>query len=107
MALSFTMKKGDTAPALRYRLEPSTIDLTGATVVFNMKASGGTAVVTRGAAVIVTATKTPTVEYQWSAGDTATSGTYNAEFEVTYSDGTIETFPRSGYIAGTIGDDLG
>ena len=36
------------------------------------------------------------VKYDWQTGDTDTVGTYNVEFQVTYSDTTIETFPNNG-----------
>jgi hypothetical protein len=38
------------------------------------------------------------VQYEWSTGDTATAANYQGEFEVTYLNGTVETFPNSGYI---------
>ncbi len=37
------------------------------------------------------------VAYQWQPSDTSVVGTFNAEFEVTYADGSIETFPNTGY----------
>jgi hypothetical protein len=46
------------------------------------------------------------VQYDWSAADTATIGTYNAEFEVTYGDSSIETFPNNGFISVVVTDDL-
>ena len=50
---------------------------------------------------------TPTVKYEWQPGDTDTEGFYDAEFEVTYSDGTVETFPNRGFITVIISPDLG
>jgi hypothetical protein len=54
----------------------------------------------------VTATGTPTVEYSWQAGDTATAGLFEAEFRVTYAGGRIETFPNDGFIAVRISEDI-
>ena len=102
---SFTIKRGDTSPAIRYALEPATVVLTGATVRFQMRARNG-AVLMDVAALVVTATGTPTVEYSWQAGDTATAGLYEAEFRVTYADGKIETFPNDGFILVRVNEDV-
>lgn len=108
MSASFYLKRGDTSPALAYALTPISIDLTGATVVFNMKnARSGAVVVDRGAAVVVTATGTPTVRYDWQPADTGAAGQYQAEFEITYADGSIETFPNTAFIPVMISSDIG
>ena len=92
----FFIKTGDTSPSLKYQLLP-TIDLTGATVVFNMR-SGGSVIISRAPAVIVGSPVSGVVAYDWIAGNTATVGTYEAEFEVTYAGGAVETYPNSSYI---------
>ena len=102
---AFHIKRGDTSPAIRYALEPATVVLTGATVRFQMRARNG-AVLMDVAALVVTATGTPTVEYSWQAGDTATAGLYEAEFRVTYADGKIETFPNDGFIPVRVNEDV-
>jgi len=38
------------------------------------------------------------VSYTWQAGDSDEPGMYNASWEVTYNDGSVETFPNPGYI---------
>lgn len=101
------MKRGDTAPSLLYALTPTSTDLTGATVRFNMRGTGAGAVkVSRAAAAVVTATGTPTVRYDWQAADADTAGYFEAEFEVTYAGGAVETFPNSGYIRVAITEDI-
>lgn len=102
----FYLKKGDTSPSLLYAISPATTDLTGATVSFNMRLSGGATKVSRAAAVVVTATGTPTVRYDWKAADTDTAGFYEAEFEVTYAGGAVETFPNSDFIRVSITGDI-
>lgn len=97
----FTIKRNDTAPALRYALLPDTVDLTGAAVVFNMR--GGPV---RAAATVVTVNP-PVVEYPWQASDTQKEGVYLAEFEVTYADGAVETFPTTNDLIVKIVPDLG
>ena len=96
---TFKLKEGDTSPALSYQLIPADVQLAGATVVFLMKDARGTVKVNRESATITdagdgTATGTPTVQYDWATADTDTAGFYYGEFEVTYSDASIETFPN-------------
>ncbi|MES2814477.1 MAG: hypothetical protein V4720_06245 [Pseudomonadota bacterium] len=102
------LKQNDTSPSLLYALDPVTTDLTGATVRFNMRLAvpGGAVKVNRAAAVVVTPTGTPTVRYDWQSADADTAGFFEAEFEVTYAGGAVETFPNVGFIAVTIGDDI-
>ncbi len=103
---TFYLKRGDTSPSLIYALDPATTVLTGATARFNMRESGGAVKVNRQAAVIVTATGTPTVRYDWQAGNVDTAGFYEAEFEVTYPGGAVETFPNSDFIRVNISGDI-
>lgn len=102
----FYIKTNDTAPALRYELLPRSVDLTGASVVFNMKDRNGVVKVSRGSGTIVTATGKPTVEYLWQAADTNTDGRFYGEFEVTFSDATIGTFPSDDEISIKISEDI-
>lgn len=110
--MAFTIKKGDTLPVINAALTTGpdagsqvAVNLTSAAVVLVMKpAAGGSAV--RHTASIVSA-PAGTVKYDWVAGDTATAGTYNAEWEVTFSGGGIQTFPNEAYFQITIADDLG
>jgi hypothetical protein len=46
------------------------------------------------------------IRYDWLAADTDTVGTYQAEFEVTYSDSSIETFPNDEYLTILITPEL-
>lgn len=106
--MTFTIKRGDTSPALVYALTPAAeVNLTGASVVFNMRRrAGGVIAVNRAPAVVVIATETPTVRYDWAEGDTNLTGLHMAEFEVTYADGAVETFPNDGHIAVNIAPDI-
>lgn len=104
---TFNIKQGDTSPSIQYALTPTSVVLTGATVVFRFRAVGSTTWTSKSASV-VTATATPTVKYDWASGDTDTAGFYEAEFVVTYSDSTEETFPNNDYIVLRIeGDETG
>ena len=104
---TFYIKQNDTQPALRAQLKDGDdvpIVLTGSTVRFHMRTLTGTVVVDAAATIITPANGI--VQYNWQAADTATVGSYQAEFEVTYQDTTIETFPNSGYIRIQITDDI-
>lgn len=110
------IKAGDTAPAVNATLfdaagEP--VDLNGASVRFVAAVNNDShAVLVDSAATLVqvasgTDGSKGMVRYDWAAGDTTTAEECVAEFEVTYSDGTVQTFPTEGYIPMTIEDDLG
>lgn len=103
---TFTIKRGDTSPALRYPLSPATVDLSGASVSFSMAAEAGPPILYRAPAEVVTTTP-PVVQYAWQAGDTDRAGMFDAEFVVTFADGRVETFPNSGFIPVTIAADAG
>ena len=47
------------------------------------------------------------MKYVWQTGDTDTAGTFQGEFEVTYTSGEIETFPNDGYIGIEVLADIG
>lgn len=108
MSRKFQIKRNDRDPSIAYELTPKTVDLTGATVVFNMKDSSGSVKVNRGVGSIVTATGTPTVKYDWAPGDTDTAGDFSGEFEVTYASGLPGTFPNGEdeFIPIVIGEDI-
>lgn len=90
----FEIDRGDTAPSLLYALLPTTVVLTGATVRFSMRDRiSGVIKINRALAVIVTATVTPTVRYDWQTADTLLAAFCDGEFEVTYANNTVETFP--------------
>lgn len=102
----FFLKRGDTSPALQYSLLPAPIVLTGATVRFSMRPRGSvTPTINRAVAVIEDALA-GIVRYDWQVANTDTPGLYEAEFEVTYADGTVETFPNSDWIIIRIEGDI-
>jgi hypothetical protein len=108
MTQLFTIKRGDTSPRLLYALQPSAeIDLTGATVRFSMRSRAlGTLRVNRQTALIIIATGTPTVAYDWKASETTNAETCEAEFEVTYASGAVETFPNADFITVLVTSDI-
>jgi len=106
--MTFYIKQNDTSPALLATLQDAdgnAVNVTGGSIRFHMRQIGSTTVVVDEAAVIVTPLE-GVVRYNWQAADTATIGSYQAEFEVTYADASIETFPNDGYIRVQIIDDV-
>lgn len=118
--MAFYIKQNDTSPAYVVDLQddvdttPAAINLTDATsVTFKMRsaaAAASSAPVVDEAMTITTAAS-GRCTYEWQTGDTATAGTYNAEFEILWDDGTIETVPNGAdpaaqYLTIVIVDDL-
>lgn len=95
--MAFSIKQNDTSPSLQAALKDAAltpINLTGATVRLHMKSVDGTLKIDQLMTVV-----TPLqgiIQYDWQTGDTDTVGTYYVEFEVTYSDASVETFPNNG-----------
>lgn len=109
MAASFYIKQNDTAPSIEAILTDSSgraRSMTNASQVrFNMSKEDGTNVITAGIGSIVNAAK-GVVAYEWEAGDTASTGVHNAEFEITYVNGQRETFPNNSYIKVIVKEEL-
>lgn len=103
----FVLKRGDRTPALTATLQDvngTAVNLTTATSVrFLLRPSrGGTAVAT--AATIVTAAS-GTVRHDWPA-TTPDAGSYQGEFEVTWTGGLLQSFPSDGYLWIVVLSDL-
>ena len=102
------IKQNDTSPYLVATLQDGdgqSIDLTSSSVVFKMRPVGiSTPKVDR--AAVIQSENSGIVRFEWQSSDTDTMGSYEAEFEVTHSDNTIETFPNASFIRVTITDDI-
>lgn len=106
--MTFYIKQNDTSPAMLATLQDAdgnVINLTAASVRFHMRQIGSKQVLVDEAAVVVTPLE-GLVRYNWNPADTAAIGSFQAEFEVTYADTSIETFPNDGYIRVEIIDDI-
>ncbi len=111
--MAFTIKENDTRPAYVAALKDdyglpseSAINLTAATSVkFKMRPVAGGALKVDGTMTIVSAAA-GTVQYVWIAADTDTVGTFDVEYEITWSDGGVETVPNDGYDTVIVVDDL-
>lgn len=103
----FSLKQHDRKPSIQATLllDGSPVNLTGATVKFIMATGPGTTPKVNSSAVVVTAAS-GIVRYDWLAVNTDTAGSFDAEWEVTFSDGTKQTFPTIDYISIDIEADL-
>jgi Rib/alpha/Esp surface antigen-like repeat protein len=70
------------------------VDLTECSVQFHMRNKETDELVVDSAA-LVDVPSSGEVVYAWKNGDLGVPGQYTAEFEVTYSDGGVETFPTT------------
>lgn len=107
MAEPFTIKRNDTSPVYQATLKDGdgdAVSLSGATVRFHMNAKDGSSKVDA-AATVVNASG-GIVKYTWQAGDTDTAGRYRVEWEVTFSDSSVETFPNGTFDEVIIPADL-
>jgi hypothetical protein len=103
------VKKNDTGSTIQATLTDASgaaVNLTGAAVKFTMTAYGATTPkVNKQTAAIITAAS-GIVAYTWQAGNLDTAGPYRAEFEVTFGNGAVQTFPGTGYLLIYISADL-
>ncbi len=98
----FIIKRNDTSRAIPSTLQTRTtptadavnVDLTGATVRFHMRPVAEGSVIKVDALATITDALNGGVEYQWVAADTDTDGHFVCEWEVTFADATIRTFPN-------------
>ena len=107
---TFYIKANDTASFITRDLKDAfgaPVNVTGAAVKFSMRVKpAGTVKVDDQDAVIVTA-GTGRVRYEWTAANTNTADEYEGEFQVTYANGKIQTFPNDGHIPIVVTDDIG
>jgi hypothetical protein len=106
---TYTFKTND-APQITDFLDGN-LTLDGASVAFSMKP-----VVARGTKTVDSASATihefdgerdvTEVSYTLDSADTSESGDYVAEFEATYDDGRIETYPNGRYYFISIEDEV-
>lgn len=95
--MAFYIKQNDTSPSILATLKDANdtpINLTASSVRMHMKDIEGTIKID--SAVEVINAQNGVIRYDWQAADTDTPGTFYVEFEVTYTDGAIETFPNTG-----------
>ena len=107
---AFYIGQNDTASPITRDLKDAfgaPVNLTGASVKFSMRVKpAGTVKVDGEDATVVTA-GIGRVRYTFTAANTNPADEYEGEFECTFSDGTVQTFPNRGYIPIIVQDDIG
>lgn len=101
MPADFQLVQGDTSPVLGSILSYSNgnpVDLTGASVAFTVRSLTSSNPLTLTGTVTVVDAPTGQVQYSPTATDTATAGNYQCQWIVTFSGGTVMTFPTVGYM---------
>ena len=93
--MSLTFVQGDTSPDITAIIHEeddatSVIDLTGASVKFQMRKADDRRYRVNSAATVTDA-ENGAVSYSWSANDLAQHGTFIAQWEVTYPGGRTQT----------------
>lgn len=108
----FTIKRGDTSPALSATLvdpDGSPADLTLADrVEFRMNAPYKDELITgdTDGNVSYLNKSEGRVQYNWQSGDTANAGQKEAEFVVEYSNGNTRTYPNDGFFYINVEEDI-
>lgn len=105
---TFFLKQNDTSPSIQATLTDAggtAVNIAGSSVRFHMKnMTNGSIIVDRAATIVNAATGA--VRYDWLAADTQKAGMFLCEFEVTYADTSIETFPNDDKIIVSIEQEL-
>ncbi|MDD9266040.1 BppU family phage baseplate upper protein [Paenibacillus sp. GCM10023248] len=106
--MALTMKRGDTRTAIKAALispKGTPVKLNNASVKFKMATyRKGSILVNREADIL--SADDGIVSFVFEPEEVTTLGTMKAEFEVTYEDGSVETFPNQGYILINFESDL-
>ena len=109
MPSHFYIKENDTRPAITAILtdaNDAAVNLTGATVAFSMRVEPAGSVKLSAVSANVTDSEAGQVSYSWATGNTDTAADYEAEFQVTFAGGTIQTFPGRNWIFVHVIDDI-
>lgn len=113
----FVIKRNDTASRIQSTLQNSggtAVTIQGATILMKVCPIGGGGTLTLAGAGTIdqigdgsgTAGLMGQVHYNWPATFTSQAGLYAGEWEVTFSSGTVQTFPNGDPILIAINKDL-
>jgi hypothetical protein len=102
----FYVAQNDQSPNIERELtgdDGDTLDLTGASVDFELYDSDRSQVSLSGSASIGSPESDGIVVYDWDSGDTDTVGSYLGQFVITWATGDEEKFPNDDWIQIRIG----
>jgi len=105
----FYIKQNDTASVLQRDLKDAfgaPVNITGATIKFSMRVKPAGTVKVSAASGSVVNGGLGRAQYAWAAADVNTADIYEGEFEVTFSNGKVQTFPNDGYFEVIVTDDI-
>ena len=106
---TFFIKQNDDRPTLDVALQDDRgrpVNVASATIVFHMRNTADDSVKITSAAVTILSATRGEVRHTFTTTNTDTAGNFEAEFQVTFSGGTVQTFPNDGYIDIIITDDV-
>lgn len=110
MGHAFQIKQHDRLPVVGVYLEQETGDpvpslAAASRINFHMRATGAASYLVSGQATLISASLGE-VEYHWQAGETATAGLFQYEFEVLWAGSKLQTVPNQGYEPLRVVDDI-
>jgi hypothetical protein len=108
-SLVLELKQGDTKPAFRAQCLDGTtpVDLTSAATARLVMRNWDDNTTVTGLMTVEDQTQAKGWAHRaWGAGETTTVGYYRAVVQVTWSDGTVQTFPADGYAGVSITANL-
>jgi len=106
----YNIKVGDTLPTITATLrnaDGTAISLANASGVrFHMRRKGAKELLVGAACTILDAAN-GRIEYTWQEGDFDSQGTYEGEFQITYTSGDIATVPNDRHFSIQITEEIG
>ena len=109
MPSHFYIKQNDTRPAIIANLtdaNDAAVNLTGASVKFHMRVDPAGAVKVNAGGATIEDAEAGQVSYAWTTANTDTADDFEAEFQVTFAGGAVQTFPGRNWIAVHVIDDI-
>lgn len=108
--MTYTIKQGDTAPALEATLlnennDPAELDLANE-VTFQLRGENISITDDTTGNVSILSEDNGDVQYVWEDGQTDVAGFYQAEFIVEYTNGRVQSFPNDDFINVRIEEDI-